>query len=146
MTENIAEIIRRGRSPELRKASELPEQARRLECSLKVAEKWVEEAFSGQAGELCARAEYTRDQIEEELSRVCFEMEVRSLLRDAAEASEEVVGRAALPDTLLEAYCVLRDAPEEVVGEKRRRYAIMGALMVAQDATSSEAERLEPGE
>jgi hypothetical protein len=71
-------------------------------------------------------------------------MEVRGLSRDAAaEAPEETLRTAALSDTLLAAYCILRDAPEEVVGERRQRYATMGALMVAQDALCGTGEPAE---
>jgi hypothetical protein len=79
---------------------------------------------------------------------VCFEMEVRGLSRDAAaEAPEETLRAslraAVLSDALLAAYCILRDAPEEVVGERRQRYATMGALMVAQDALCGTGEPAE---
>jgi hypothetical protein len=149
MAENIATAIRGDRGLTTRgEMSKLSAEAQRLGRSLAVVEKPIAaaDASIGETGRLWHHAVTMRDQIEEELSRVCFWMEVRGFSRDAAAAPEDVIGRAVLTDTLLEAYCVLRDAPEEVVGEKRRRYAMMRALMVAQDATSAEAERLEPGE
>jgi hypothetical protein len=49
-----------------------------------------------------------------------------------------------LSDSLLSAYCALRDAPEEafsVEAPEQDRYATMGALMAAMDAANAEMER-----
>ena len=51
---------------------------------------------------------------------------------------------SVLSDSLLSAYCALRDAPEEafsVEAPERDRYALMGALMAAMDAANAEMER-----
>jgi hypothetical protein len=115
----------------------LPEQARRLDAALKVAVKWQESSQG--SPEMWAQADYTWDKIEEELSRVCFEMEVESESREFGEGSATRSG--AIADALLAAYCILRDVPGDLIGDgsPRARYAMMGALMVAMDATSSAA-------
>lgn len=148
MTEDIAKIIRKGWRPEGKVAQmeDLAAQARRLDGALKVAEGWMEAAFSAQSTEMTARAEYMRDHIQEELSRVCFEMEVGARRTQYGEGHEEEAQHAAVADTLLTAYCILRDAPDSYFGSgvPRARYEVMGALMVAMDAANAEIERLEP--
>jgi hypothetical protein len=140
MHQDIAKTIGRGWSPELTEAMKLPEQARRLDAAVKVAEKWLEQSKG--SPEMWAQAEYTRDRLEEELSRVCFKMEVEDRERDLGEAGVS----HALSDTLLNAYCTLRDAPADLIGDgsPRERYALMGALLVAQDAANAEAEQAKP--
>jgi hypothetical protein len=89
------------------------------------------------------------DQLEEELSRIAFRMEVLSRKGEMREARdvEDLDGTAhaaVLSDSLLSAYCVLRDFSEEAFGGEvpvRERYALMGALMVAQEAANTEMER-----
>jgi hypothetical protein len=78
MQDDIAKTVRFGWVPEGKVAERmsLSEQARRLDRSLKVAEKWMEAAFSTETTELHARAQYTHDALQEELSRVCFQLEV----------------------------------------------------------------------
>jgi hypothetical protein len=136
MQDSVVKTIREGWSPTLSEAMKLPEQARRLDAALKVAVKW-QEASKG-SPEMWAQAEYTRDKLEEELSRVCFEMEVESQERHLGEGSE-AGSSAALSDSLLEAYCILRDVPADLIadGSPRARYALMGALMAAMDASSA---------
>jgi hypothetical protein len=142
--QDISQTIREGWSPELSEAMKLPEQARRLDAALKVSQRW-QEASQG-SPEMWAQAEYTRDKIEEELSRVCFRMEVESRERDFGEGHGS---SAALSDTLEEAYCILRDAPADLIGDgsPRARYALMGALMgalmVAMDAMDATGETAE---
>jgi hypothetical protein len=129
---------------------DLAGEARRLRRSLAVAEKWVGAAWEGdEAGYVTSEAEYTRDQLEEELSRTAYRMHVldrRSQMREARDV-EDLDGAArasALSDALLRVYCVLRDVPDEAFGgelPERERYAHMGALMVAQEATNAEMER-----
>lgn len=106
----------------------LPEQARRLDAALKVAEQWMDVAFSAQSVELTSRAEYVRDHLQEELSRVCFEMEVEERRARYGGGYEEEAQHAAVVDTLLSAYCILRDAPDSYFGSgaPRTRYEVMG--------------------
>jgi hypothetical protein len=62
----------------------------------------------------------------------------------AVEVPDGVARAAVLSDSLLAAYCALRDAPEEafsVEAPERERYAIMGALMAAQEAANAEMHR-----
>jgi hypothetical protein len=160
--QDIAKTIRRGWSPELTKAMQLPEQARRLDRALKVAVKWMEAAREDST-DMFHQAEYTRDKIEEELSRVCFEMAVESeagrekaasaASRDYTDENLSAIARsAALTNTLLAAYCTLRELESDLFGDgsPRARYEVMGALMVAVDAASAKTERLDaanaPGE
>jgi hypothetical protein len=140
MQQDIAKTIREGWSPQLTEAMKLPEQARRLDAALKVAEKW-QEASKG-SPEMWAQAGYTLDKIEEELSRVCFQMEVESQESDFGEGRG---ASAALSNSLLEAYCILRDVPADLIrdGSPRARYGLMGALMVAQDIVNAQTEHLE---
>src|SRR5215212_4692170 len=90
MTENIADKIRADRQPEGEMFT-LSGEARRLRSSLSVAEKWLEVAReSDETGHLALTAEYTRDQLEEELSRTAFQMEVLRSRREWHEAREPV--------------------------------------------------------
>ena len=149
MTENIAEKIREDRQPE-GEMFDLAGEARRLRASLAVAEKWYEVARdSDEPGDLAATAEYTRDQLEE-LSKTAFRMEAlrqRRVLREARGHVEDLDGTArasVLSDSLLRVYCLLRDVPAETFGgdsPEMGRYALMGALMVGQEAANAEMER-----
>src|SRR5215211_4275262 len=86
MTENIAEKIREDRQPEGEMFT-LSAEARRLRSSLSVAEKWLEVAReSDETGHLALTAEYTRDQLEEELSRAAFQVEVLRRRREMPDA------------------------------------------------------------
>jgi hypothetical protein len=149
MQHDVAKAIGRGWSPELREAMELPEKARRLSRALKVAEKWMESAREGEASsEMWSQAEYTRDKVEEELSRVCLEMDVRertgTFFEDPTdEGSVRLMQSYAISDGLMEAYLILRDAPEDLFAPARGargRYELMGALMVALDGVNAELE------
>ena len=120
MTENVAERIREDRQPEGGMFA-LAGEARRLGASLAIAQRWYEVALEGdESGHLTHEAEYTRDQLEEELSRTAFKMEVlrrRRQLRDVGRVEDQDVARAAvLSDSLLDAYCLLRDVPAEAFG------------------------------
>jgi hypothetical protein len=149
MTENIAEKIREDRQPEGEMFT-LSAEARRLRSSLSVAEKWLEVAReSDETGHLALTAEYTRDQLEEELSRSAFQVEVLWRRREMPDARpvEDLDGAArasVLSDALLTVYCILRDVPDEAFGGDspgRERYAHMGALMAAQEAANAEMDR-----
>jgi hypothetical protein len=149
MTENIAERIREDKRPEGEMFA-LGAEAMRLRGSLAVAEKWVEVARDGdETGHLEHTAVYTRDQLEEELSRTAFRMEVLRKRRMLSEARpvEDIDGTArasALSDALLTVYCVLRDVPDETFGcdvPGRERYTHMGALMAAMEAAGAEMKR-----
>jgi hypothetical protein len=150
MTENIAEKIREDRQPEGGIIA-LSCEAKRLRSSLAVAQKWIEAAREDETGHLALTAEYTRDQLEEELSRIAFRMEVLRSQREwrevrGVENIDEAAHAGALSDALLTAYCILRDVPDEAFGRDsseagRERYAHMGALMAAQDAANAEMER-----
>ena len=128
----------------------LAAEARRLRGSLAVAQRWYETALEGdEAGYLTSQAEYTRDQIEEELSRTAFKMEV-SMRRGQLgkvrpeEDPDKIAGASVLSDSLLRAYCALRDVPAEVLGvdaSDQDRYAIMGAMMAAMDTANAQMER-----
>jgi hypothetical protein len=144
MQENIAKTVRYGWIPEgrLSERIDLSEQARRLDRALKVAEKWMEAAFSTETTELHSRATYTRDALLEELSRVCFEMEVAERRGVYGEEHEDKASPDALSDAFTEVFCILDRAPADLFndGSPRGRYALMGALMVAQDGLSGEQE------
>jgi PHD/YefM family antitoxin component YafN of YafNO toxin-antitoxin module len=150
MTEkNIAEKIREDHRPGGEMFT-LSGEARRLRNSLAVAQKWLAVAEDeDKAGHLTSTAEYTRDQLEEELSRIAFRMEVLERRREMREARpvEDLDGTArasVLSDALLTVYCLLRDVPDGAFGgdtPERSRYAHMGALMAAQDAANAELER-----
>lgn len=148
MQENIAKTIREGWSPKLREAMKLPEQAQRLDRALRVAEKWMDDARE-ESSEMWAQAQYTRDKLEEELARVCFEMRVEDCERDYGEGYVNKARSDELSNALLEAFCALSAAPSGLFrdGSRRVRYGLMGALMVAMDATnvgSGEALAREP--
>jgi hypothetical protein len=128
----------------------LPEQARRLDAALKVAERWMEVARED-SREMYHQAQYSRDKLEEELSRVCFEMEVEDCRRAYGEvsessASDDKAPSDALADMLLTTYCILRDVPADLIGDgsPRARYGLMGALMVAADAATTTDEGQKP--
>jgi len=84
--ENVANAIREDRQPE-GEMFDLAGEARRLRSTLAVAQRWLEVAMEeDETGLMTAKAEYTRDQLEEELSKTVFRMEVsrrRRQLRDA---------------------------------------------------------------
>ena len=70
----------------------------------------------------------------------------RRMLRDAerVEDPDGAAYAAVLSDSLLSAYCALRDAPDEAFSAEapeRERYSIMGAMMAAMDATNAEMKR-----
>jgi hypothetical protein len=135
---DIAKTVRYGWRPEGKVAErmDLSAQARRLDRSLRVAEKWIEAAFNTETGELHARAEYTRDTLQEELARVCFAMEVEERKAAYGEEHEDKAEPSALSDALGEAFCILDRAPADLFNDSspRARYALMGALMVTMDA------------
>ena len=142
MAESVVERIRVERKPEGGMFA-LAGEVARLRRALAVAEKWVDAAWEGEAEELCDVAEHTRDRIEEELARAAHGMEVHRRKREMAEAGREDhdADADALSEALLAAYCVLRDVPAERLGgemPERERYALMGALMVAQDGADPE--------
>jgi hypothetical protein len=136
--DQIAKTVRYGWVPEGKVAEwiDLSEQARRLDRALKVAEKWMEASFSTEATELFSRAQYTPDALQEELSRVCFQMEVEENKRVFGEEHEDKAEPSALSDALVEVFCILGRAPEHIFNDSspRARYALMETLMVAQDA------------
>jgi hypothetical protein len=149
MTENMAQKIREDRRPEGELVA-LFGEAKRLRNSLNVAEKWIEVARkSDEAGYLLSTAESTRDQLEEELSRTALRMDILRSRRELGEARsyEDLDGAArayTLSDALLTAYCIMRDVPAEAFnadGPDRERYALMGALLAAQEAASADMER-----
>lgn len=153
--ENIAEMIRDAREPGGEMA-DLSRKAARLRRALGVARKWEEAALED--AEMFGRAQVARDQLEEELSRTVFTMDVVRTERIMAQGHRErgeayshedlrrVSRESVVADELLAAYITLSHAPPEVfaVGdrpaEERTRYAMMGALMVAWDAANAEAE------
>jgi hypothetical protein len=150
MTENIADVIREDRRPE-GEMYDLSREAKRLRSALAVAQRWLEVAEEeDETGALVTRAEYTRDQLEEELSRTAFRMEALRqwrVLTSHERPVEDLEGTAragVLSDSLLRVYCLLRDVPAEAFGgdsPEQERYALMGALMVAQEAANKEMER-----
>lgn len=145
MQENIAKSVRYGWIPEGRveERMSLSEQARRLDRALVVAEKWMEAAFTTETVELHSRAEYARDALQEELARVCFQMEVLDRVQAYGEEHEDKAEPSALSDALVEAFCILGRAPADLFSDSspRGRYATMGALMVAQDAIREEPQK-----
>jgi hypothetical protein len=125
-------------------------EAKRLRSALAVTQRWLEVAEEeDETGVLVTRAEYTRDQLEEELAKTALEMGVLAKRRDMKDAPpvEDLEGTAraaVLSDSFLSAYCILRDAPTEAFGgelPERERYALMGALMAAQGTANAEVER-----
>jgi hypothetical protein len=168
MTENIADIINQAHAP-TGEMAHLSNKARRLGKALEIAEKWVE--VSGGDAEMFGRATIAHDQLEEELSRTVFAMDViynkrlifhgRSNREARGEELEDLdLDResrdSTLSDVLLDAYTTLSVAPLDVFGvgdrtaEERTRYLMMGALMVAIDAAIGKLpqtrEKLGPGE
>ena len=147
MEKNIAEAVRFPTQIEL-PGVELVEQSRRLRASLRVAKKWIEvaSAESGEPGEMYHQARYTYDKLEEELSRVAFEIAThqrRSTFKDLGEDSLEVARASVLSDTVLEAYCIISHAPAETIGDdtseaETTRYRVMGALLAAMEAAGDE--------
>ncbi len=112
-------------------------------------EKWSAVAMEGLGTELVTLAETTQDALEEELARVVWQIELQRRKREYDDAGregfEEVARYALLSDTLLAAYCVLVSAPEDIFGiaegdysNDMKRYSMMGALLVAQDAADAE--------
>src|SRR5215211_928534 len=155
MTENVAEKIRESLAGEDREPQggiiALSGEALRLRRELAVAQKWIEAARDGnETGHLALTAEYTRDALEEQLSRTAFQMEVLRSQREWREAREavenvdEAARAAVLSDALLTVYCILRDVPDGAFGGEspgRERYTHMGALMAAQEAANAEMDR-----
>ena len=144
-TENIAAEIREDRRPE-GEIFTLSGEASRLHRSLGVVEKWIDTAFTeDDEGHLFHTAQLMRDQLEEELARACWRMQVldrrRNLRQMRAEGPEGADEAAVLSDALLNVYCVLREVPSEEFGgevPERKRYAHMGALLAAQEAAEAE--------
>jgi hypothetical protein len=149
--ENIAAAVRHSSGP-TGDMAELSAQAQRLRKALEVAQAW--ERAAGSSSEMFAHATYTADKLEEELSRVIFEMEVLDRRRldeqlkeehpDFEKPTEQERRVGVISDTLLAAYCTLSVAPLEVFGvgervaEERTRYEMMGALLAAQDTLAGE--------
>jgi hypothetical protein len=150
MTENIADAIREDRRPE-GEMYDLSREAKRLRSALAVAQRWLEVAEEeDETGLLTTKAEYTRDQLEEELSKTAFRMEALRQRRRLSEARghvedlDETARASVLSDSLLRVYCLLRDVPAETFGgdsPEQERYALMGALMVGQEAANAQMER-----
>jgi hypothetical protein len=153
--QNIAKAISRDRSPDYVGAPERHEQIRRLSAALKVAEKWMETADED-TSVLYNEAECMRENIEEELSRVCFERDVAHRQRtfkamggdEVRPYSLEETREDAICDALVQAYCILRDTPEDLFPPAKplARHELMGALMVALDGHEAKAEAVEGGE
>lgn len=156
MTENIAQKIREEREPE-GEIFVLSGGARRLRRALAVANKWLDAAWEdGGSGDLVRVAETTRDEIEEELSRTAYRMDVLRHRRELSEGGHvfssdedlEGLARAAVvSDSLLAVYCILRELSDEEFGGEtptRERYAHMGALLVALDAANAEVASYKP--
>jgi hypothetical protein len=153
MTETIAQRIRADwRS--VSDMADLSAQAQRLDHALRVVEKWIKAAGpeSGEAGHLWQYAVTTRDQIEEELARIAYKMDVlytQRLYRASGheeklgDALDGVAAASELSDKLLEAYCLVRDMPEREFSQRRTRYVMMGALLVAQETAEAELPHLE---
>ncbi len=159
MTESIAEMIREAQRPR-GEMFDLADKARNLGRAIKVAEKWVEAAR--EAGEMYERAETIHDELEEELARVAWAMELSSERRREeafnekkpeerrVEDSAGVARAVALSSSLLEAYNILAGIPQEHLGlggseaSDRTRYRLMGALLAANDAAGAELKRLDP--
>ena len=151
--EGIAARIRDAAEEPRSRMSDLSAQARRLRSSIAVLEKWTAAAMEDRGTELIALAESTHDALEEELARVAYQMEFERRKREYRDAGrdvpEGVVGSALLSDLLLAAYCVLVSAPESIFGiaegdysNDMKRYPMMGALLVAQEAAEAAMERL----
>ena len=105
MTEkNVADAIREDRQPE-GEMFDLAGEARRLSASLAVAQKWYEVALEGdEMGHLTAKAEYARDQLEEEISKTAFRMGVlrkRCIMLDARPVEDRVLVPLVGPSCLV---------------------------------------------
>jgi hypothetical protein len=152
--ESIAAAVRSGSSAGTRLEGyglELHEQARRLRASLDIVGKWMDAALQDDSGELFQMARNTYDKLEEELAAVAFQMEVEARVKlevsfrephPSPETLESVWRAAVLSDTLMEAYCIVREADEGYFEEKVR-YRLMGALNAARAAADAEMKRLE---
>jgi hypothetical protein len=150
MTENIAEEIRHrpDYGEVLGERHTLATQRERLRLSLEVVDKWLAAADPEESDTLHHRAQQMRDKIEEEYSRLCFEMEARErrrVFRRVAEdpdekppVSEAKMLAGMISDALMDAYVALSDISLD------RRHKIMGALMVARDALPEEMPGPEP--
>lgn len=151
----IAETIRKAEKPTGR-SFELANQAARLMRALKVAQQWSEAAAKvDAAGEMWEHAETVYDEIQEELLRVVWEIEISREKRREEVFSEEreerlrsknpeAVARAsALSDSLIEAYNILSSVPQHLLGlggdesSERTRYKLVGALLAAQEAADA---------
>ena len=160
---SLAEMIAGDPHPLGGEAPKLQAKAKRLLSAARTAEKWGDVCMADNSPpEMAARAEHIHDQLEEELSRVVWELEVydakvreKAIDRTRPEGRRvddlEAVARASrLSDKLLEAYCVLSRAPADVFGVEgseispKTRYSLMGALLAALDAANAECERLSP--
>jgi hypothetical protein len=86
MPENIGDIINQARAPS-REMGDLSSKAQRLGKALEIAEKWIDAA--GGDTEMWNRAVIARDQLQEELSRTVFQMEVVSNQRLIAHTTAE---------------------------------------------------------
>ena len=149
MPENIAEQVRHEQElvESLVERGELATQAWRLWTSLQVTEKWLESADAEDADTLGSRAQYMRDEIEQEYARVRFEMELAERQRvfkqmkerrqdDELELPSEAWMRAnILTDALIDAFVIVSQSDFE------RRYEVMGALLVAHEAADEECKR-----
>jgi hypothetical protein len=159
---SIAEMIREAERPR-GEFFDLAEQAARLGRSVQVAEKWIEAAAKiDMQGAMCERAETIHDELEEELSRVVWEMQASTASRregffnderpdERRVEDPEAVGRAAaLSESLVEAYNILAGIPQEHLGlcgneaSERTRYKLMGALLEAREAADAELKKLDP--
>lgn len=150
---SIAKRIRENRRP-TGGAFDLSGEAQRLTRSLRVVEKWLEATQgSGEPGELWFLAATTRDNIEEELARVAFQMDHTSRSSQIREHTPgevlyDVSRLMVISDYLLEVYCMMRGLPDDEFGPEpaRKRYGIMGALLAGMDDATAEMERLAPSE
>ena len=150
--DGIAARIRHAAEEPRSPMADLSAQARRLRSSIAVLEKWTVAAMEDRGTELITLAEATHDQLEEELARVVWEMGLERRKREYRDAGrdvpEEVAHYGLLSDELLACYCVLASAPEDIFGiaegdysNEMKRYSMMGALLVAQEAADAQMER-----
>ncbi len=159
---SIAEAISRAQRPQ-DETFALAGKAADLQRAIKVAEQWIEAAAkSPGGGEMWERAETIHDELEEELSRVAWEMEIASARRREEVFNEgrpeerkvgdpEAVARAShLSESLMEAYSILAGIPQEHLAlcgseaSPRTRHRLMGALLAAREAADAELGRLDP--
>ncbi len=149
--QSIAEIIREAQAP-TGELAELHKQAARLRPALDVAQKWVQAAT--ESTEMFERAMTIEDELERELSRTIFEMQVvedgrlfaagrrdRGLADDPRWSEEDRT--AVISNTLIDVYTFVSQAPLEAfvnyggddeVAIDQARYKLMGALLAAQEA------------